>query len=189
MPITREPVQLDPSTFLIDTGGMGVWNYTGVYLIEAEKRCLIDAGNRGDAPRVIQTESENASRPLASGGSMRRSANATPKKTTVNKIGQRTACRICSSRSVRVRRARRSNTRESRNRSRRAAPTVPRRISSDESAVNHARMSFMLQQFPGSACEWKRDSNREAVLVVKFPGDSPGRIPRFIPRRRRPFLV
>ena len=55
MPATRPPIRLDPSTTLIDTGDSGVWNKTGVYLIEADKRCLIDSGTKQDAPRIVRT--------------------------------------------------------------------------------------------------------------------------------------
>ena len=55
MPITRSPIPLDSSTFLIDVGQDGLWNANGVYLIEADRRCLIDGGTQADAPRVVQT--------------------------------------------------------------------------------------------------------------------------------------
>jgi glyoxylase-like metal-dependent hydrolase (beta-lactamase superfamily II) len=58
MPVTREPVRLDRNTTLIDIGDSGVWNKTGLYLIEADRRCLIDSGAKADAPRIFETLKE-----------------------------------------------------------------------------------------------------------------------------------
>lgn len=55
MPTTREPTKLDRNTSLIDIGEGGIWSKTGVYLIEGEKRCLIDSGTKAEAPRIVRT--------------------------------------------------------------------------------------------------------------------------------------
>jgi glyoxylase-like metal-dependent hydrolase (beta-lactamase superfamily II) len=53
MPAVREPMRVDRSTTLIDIGDSGVWQKTGVYLIEGDRSCLIDSGTKVDAPRVV----------------------------------------------------------------------------------------------------------------------------------------
>ena len=55
---TREPTRLDRSTALIDIGESGIWNKTGVYLIEGDRRCLIDSGTKSAAPRIVRTLKE-----------------------------------------------------------------------------------------------------------------------------------
>jgi len=52
---TRAPTKLGRNTSLIDIGDSGIWNKTGVYLIEGEKRCLIDSGTKAEAPRIVAT--------------------------------------------------------------------------------------------------------------------------------------
>ena len=58
MSATREPVKLDRNTTLIDIGDGGIWNKTSVYLIEGDRRCLIDSGTKADAPRIVKTLKE-----------------------------------------------------------------------------------------------------------------------------------
>ena len=55
MPTPRPPTRLDRDTFLIDIGEGGVWNKTGVYLIQGERTCLIDSGTKAEAPRLVRT--------------------------------------------------------------------------------------------------------------------------------------
>lgn len=58
MPSMREAIQLDNNTTLIDTANSGIWNKTGVYLIEGDRRCLIDSGTKADAPRIVRVLKE-----------------------------------------------------------------------------------------------------------------------------------
>jgi glyoxylase-like metal-dependent hydrolase (beta-lactamase superfamily II) len=54
----RDPIELDPTTTLIDIGDGGVWRKTGVYLIEGDRKCLVDGGTKAEAPRIIRTLKE-----------------------------------------------------------------------------------------------------------------------------------
>ena len=53
MTALRETGKVNENSYLIDIGMMGVAGVTAVYLIEDEKRCLIDGGTKGEASRII----------------------------------------------------------------------------------------------------------------------------------------
>jgi glyoxylase-like metal-dependent hydrolase (beta-lactamase superfamily II) len=53
MSAIRETGKINDNTFLIDIGMMGVAGVTAMYLIEDEKKCLIDGGTRTEAKRII----------------------------------------------------------------------------------------------------------------------------------------
>ena len=55
MAAIRRPGKLNDSTTLIDTGMYGVAGVAGVYLVEGERSCLIDAGGRTEASRIVKT--------------------------------------------------------------------------------------------------------------------------------------
>jgi glyoxylase-like metal-dependent hydrolase (beta-lactamase superfamily II) len=54
MPAIRETGKLNENTTLIDTGMYGAYGVTAVYLIRGARTCLIDAGARTSAPRVVK---------------------------------------------------------------------------------------------------------------------------------------
>lgn len=54
MTAIRQPGPINPHTTLIDIGMLGVYGITGVYLIRGKRTCLIDAGTRTEAPRLVK---------------------------------------------------------------------------------------------------------------------------------------
>jgi glyoxylase-like metal-dependent hydrolase (beta-lactamase superfamily II) len=50
----RLPGKINEDTTLLDIGLFGVYGMAAVYLIRGEKTCLIDAGDRGEAPRLVK---------------------------------------------------------------------------------------------------------------------------------------
>jgi len=58
MSAIRETGKINDNTTLIDIGMMGVAGVTALYLIEDEKKCLIDGGTRTEAKRIINTLAE-----------------------------------------------------------------------------------------------------------------------------------
>ena len=58
MSAIRETGKINDNTSLIDIGMMGVAGVTAMYLIEDEKKCLIDGGTRTEAKRIINTLKE-----------------------------------------------------------------------------------------------------------------------------------
>ncbi len=58
MSAIRETGKINANTALIDIGMMGVSGVTAMYLIEDEKKCLIDGGTRTEAKRIINTLTE-----------------------------------------------------------------------------------------------------------------------------------
>ncbi len=54
MTAIRTPGKINEDTWLIDIGMLGVYGVTAVYLIRGERTCLIDAGTRSEAPRLIK---------------------------------------------------------------------------------------------------------------------------------------
>lgn len=55
MSAIRQPGRISENTTLIDIGMYGVAGAAAVYLIEGDKKCLIDGGTRTEAPRVVET--------------------------------------------------------------------------------------------------------------------------------------
>lgn len=51
----RQPGKINGNTILIDTRLDGIAGAAAVYLIEGEKKCLIDGGARSEAPRLVRT--------------------------------------------------------------------------------------------------------------------------------------
>jgi glyoxylase-like metal-dependent hydrolase (beta-lactamase superfamily II) len=49
----RLPGKINKNTALIDIGMEGIYGLTSVYLIRGARKCLIDAGTRTDAPRLV----------------------------------------------------------------------------------------------------------------------------------------
>ena len=58
MTAIRKSGKINDSTTLIDIGMMGVSGVSAVYLIEDEKKCLIDGGTRTEAKRIINSLKE-----------------------------------------------------------------------------------------------------------------------------------
>lgn len=58
MTAIRKPGKINDNTTLIDYGYEGVARVAGVYLVEAEKTCLIDSGSKEGASRIIKTLEE-----------------------------------------------------------------------------------------------------------------------------------
>ena len=58
MSAIRETGKINDNTSLIDIGMMGVAGVTAMYLIEDEKKCLVDGGTRTEAKRIIHTLKE-----------------------------------------------------------------------------------------------------------------------------------
>ncbi len=54
MSATRQPGKINDITTLIDIGMYGVAGATAVYLIEGDRKCLIDSGTRTEANRIIK---------------------------------------------------------------------------------------------------------------------------------------
>lgn len=54
MSAIRQPGKVNEITTLIDIGMYGVAGVTAVYLIEGDKKCLIDGGTRTEARRIIK---------------------------------------------------------------------------------------------------------------------------------------
>ena len=50
----RLPDKINENTTLIDIGMEGIYGLTAVYLIRGVRTCLIDAGTRTDAPRLVR---------------------------------------------------------------------------------------------------------------------------------------
>ena len=50
MSAIRQPGRISENTTLIDIGMYGVAGAAAVYLIEGDKKCLIDGGTRTEAP-------------------------------------------------------------------------------------------------------------------------------------------
>ncbi len=50
----RFPGKINKNTTLIDIGMEGIYGLTSVYLIRGARTCLIDAGTRKDAPRIVK---------------------------------------------------------------------------------------------------------------------------------------
>lgn len=55
MSAIRQPGRISENTTLIDIGMYGVAGAAAVYLIEGDKKCLIDGGTRTEAPQVVET--------------------------------------------------------------------------------------------------------------------------------------
>jgi glyoxylase-like metal-dependent hydrolase (beta-lactamase superfamily II) len=55
MAAIRRPGKLNDNTTLIDAGMYGVAGIAAVYLVEGDRSCLIDAGGRTEAARVVKT--------------------------------------------------------------------------------------------------------------------------------------
>ena len=53
MTAIRKTGKINDNTFLIDIGMMGVAGVTAVYLIEVQKKCLIDGGTKDGSSRII----------------------------------------------------------------------------------------------------------------------------------------
>ena len=53
MTAIRKTGKINENTFLIDIGMMGVAGVTAVYLIEDQKKCLIDGGTKSESSRLI----------------------------------------------------------------------------------------------------------------------------------------
>jgi flavorubredoxin len=58
MAAIRETGKINKNTSLIDIGMMGVSGVTAMYLIEDEKKCLIDGGTRTEFKRIMYTLNE-----------------------------------------------------------------------------------------------------------------------------------
>ena len=54
----RKAGEISENTSLIDIGMMGVSGVTAMYLIEDEKKCLIDGGTRTEFKRIMNTPYE-----------------------------------------------------------------------------------------------------------------------------------
>jgi glyoxylase-like metal-dependent hydrolase (beta-lactamase superfamily II) len=54
MPAIREPGKINENTTLIDIGMYDAYGVTAVYLIRGDRTCLIDAGTRTSAPRLVK---------------------------------------------------------------------------------------------------------------------------------------
>lgn len=54
MGLSRFPDRINENTTLIDIGMEGIYGLTSVYLIRGARTCLIDAGTRKDAPRLVK---------------------------------------------------------------------------------------------------------------------------------------
>jgi glyoxylase-like metal-dependent hydrolase (beta-lactamase superfamily II) len=55
MSAVRQPGKINEHTTLIDIGMYGVAGAAAVYVIEGDKKCLIDAGTRTEASRLVRT--------------------------------------------------------------------------------------------------------------------------------------
>ncbi len=58
MAAIRRPGKLNDNTTLIDAGMYGVAGIAAVYLVEGDRSCLIDAGGRAEAGRVVKALKE-----------------------------------------------------------------------------------------------------------------------------------
>ena len=54
MSVIREPGRINDSTTLIDINMYGVAGATAVYLVEGDRKCLVDAGTSAEAPGLIE---------------------------------------------------------------------------------------------------------------------------------------
>ena len=54
MSAIRQPGKVNEITTLIDIGMYGIAGATAVYLIEGDRKCLIDGGTRTEARRMIK---------------------------------------------------------------------------------------------------------------------------------------
>ena len=54
MSAIRQPGRVNENTTLIDIGMYGVAGATALYLIEGDRKCLIDGGTRTEARRIIK---------------------------------------------------------------------------------------------------------------------------------------
>jgi glyoxylase-like metal-dependent hydrolase (beta-lactamase superfamily II) len=54
MAAIREPGKINENTTLIDVGMEGFYGIAGVYLVRGARTCLIDAGGRATAPRLVK---------------------------------------------------------------------------------------------------------------------------------------
>lgn len=53
MSAIRKMGKINDNTFLLDIGMLGAEGITAVYLVQGERKCLIDAGTRTEAPRLV----------------------------------------------------------------------------------------------------------------------------------------
>ena len=60
----RLPDKINEDTTLVDIGMEGIYGLTAVYLIRGARKCLIDAGTRTDAPRLVKLLKELDAFPL-----------------------------------------------------------------------------------------------------------------------------
>jgi len=58
MPAIRQPGKINGDTTLVDIGLRGIYGMMSVYLIQGDRKCLIDAGSRSEAPRLVKILSE-----------------------------------------------------------------------------------------------------------------------------------
>ncbi len=63
MAAIRETGKINENTTLIDIGMFGVSGSTAIYLIEDEKKCIIDGGTRAEAKRIINMLNERRAFP------------------------------------------------------------------------------------------------------------------------------
>ena len=60
----RLPDKINEDTTLVDIGMEGIYGLTAIYLIRGARKCLIDAGTRTDAPRLVKLLKELDAFPL-----------------------------------------------------------------------------------------------------------------------------
>ena len=54
MAAMRQQATVNENTTLLDIGMLGIYGLTAVYLIRGARKCLIDAGTREEAPRLVK---------------------------------------------------------------------------------------------------------------------------------------